>query len=395
MFDLRPHKTFFLFLLSIFLFHFHLSAQNQSPFQTLNLSNDKLRDNIFATETVLDLVQASVEDSVIHKQKQRLKGLGGWMLQRLFTRYWTILDSNKRKYVGSSSRPYKIYDGVGDEVDINIFIMPHLPAYIDMATKAFDEARQRPRGDNGFRFDSIPGFPLPEELKYEDRGYLTIECELTPPELFRDKLDKTFLPMEEGPKDLSQYPNFGQKNPSFGMTGAWCMDCNHNCRPEIHPIEWLWWLDLSENPANTAHTKHWMLSLMHDDSHRFDDWSQSPMKGSIAIPFVVEEGTNSLNISLELIAADPLQNSEPQSFHEGRELIPTNSKIVPLARPNGGLLNVKIEPDSSWKNNNFSYSFSELKQDPNSKLMTGYFRIFVDVSSIFAARITTNYPTDN
>ena len=48
-----------------------------SGWEALQADNATLREDIVRTEQAIDLVQAWVADSIVEKDKQRLKGLGG------------------------------------------------------------------------------------------------------------------------------------------------------------------------------------------------------------------------------------------------------------------------------------------------------------------------------
>jgi hypothetical protein len=379
------YGTFLLLLLTFFL-PSHGQGQNDS-LELLLLPDAVLRSDIVRTERVIDLVNASVIDSVVEKNKQRLKGFGGWIAQRTWARYWVYYTSQKQKYVGSSSRPYKIFDGMADEMDINIFIMPHLPQYILMVRAGFDEARNRPRPEGPFRFDSPEGYPLPPQLKYEDRGYITVECEVTPKQEFADVLHEMFLPTHAGAYGLDTVRNFGVKHPSFGMTGVWCMDCNHNCRPEIHPIEWLWWLDLSKDRPGSEKAKSWMVSLMVDGSNRFRDWSASPISGEIAIPFAMDTQARNLTITLQHIASDPtLEGKETAFLPEAAYQTGDTTFNIPLAlnAPNPPQAEVRVT--GNWPRVGTHYWISDLQAIPGG--YAGYFHIATSVTGMMALRVT-------
>lgn len=373
------------------------SPAQQASFDVLLLPDSLLRKDVLHTEQALDLVQALVVDSVVDKAKQRLKGLGGWIAQRAAARYWVYYTDHKQKYVGSSSRAYKIYDGMGDEVDINVFIMPHLPHYISMARAGFEEARKRPRGDHGFRMESpdqYPSqqvFPLPEALKVDDLGYLTVECEVTPPQSFAQVLQDMFLPTQKGAYRLDTIPNFGTQYPSFGMTGVWCMDCNHNCRPEIHPIEWLWWLDLSEGRPGSSQAKSWMVSLMVDGSNRFHDWTPSPIAGEIALPFAVPLHQTTLSVTLEHIASDPMPprsgfpDIPPQAFHTSDT---TLDVVVGTQAPPPFRATVQVS--GGWPEAETRYWISDVHKIPSG--YAGYLHVATSVKGLMAFRLTYDYP---
>ncbi|MEY3441764.1 MAG: hypothetical protein RLZZ519_45 [Bacteroidota bacterium] len=364
-----------------------LEAQNTAEgWAALQTDNATLRGDVIRTEKAIDLVQASVADSIVEKNKQRLKGFGGWILQRTASRFWLMYDERKQKYVGTSSRPFHIYDGMADEVDVNIFLMPHLKNYIQMVRTGFDQARERPRGDNAFRFDAPEGYPLPEELKFEDRGYITIECEVTPPQKFAGVLEKELFPVKDGDYALDTIPGFGTKNTSFGMTGVWCMDCNHNCRPEIHPIEWLWWMDLSENrPA----TQTWHATLMVDGSNRFHDWSPSPISGEIAIPFFVTDYTRHLEFNLKHIVSDPVSKAEaslplPETAFQSAD----TTFRVPITIPDSKrqAINADLNVQGGWPSTSTHYWISNLKAVEGG--YGGYFHVSTTAESMLAFELS-------
>jgi hypothetical protein len=378
-------------LCACWLFAGNLQSYAQAPsaaWTLLALPDSSLRQDIMGNEMVIDLVDASVTDSIVTQRRQRLKGFGGWIAQRAAARYWQYYTDHKQKYVASSTRPYHIYDGVGDEMDINIFLMPHLPRYVRMVDTGFDIALRRPRSIDAFRFDTPPGFPVPEELKYEDRGYILVECEVTPPQQFMERLEHDFLPMREGVYVLDSMPHFGTKHPSFGLTGVWCMDCNHNCRPEIHPIEWLWWLDLSENRPGSPNAKSWMVALMVDASNRFQDWCSSPLSGEIAIPFSVPRTTSTMLVDMHQIAGDPIPNGRDLAFDEHTFQSGDTSFVIPYL-PNteaASKLDILMRTSSTWSPGGTHYWISNLELGPNG--WTGYLHLSTTVQSLLALRVT-------
>jgi hypothetical protein len=367
-----------------------LRAQTmEEAWSLLQKPDAQLRSEVIATEQILDLVNASVLDSLIGTDKQRLKGLGGWIIQHAAARYWTHYTDAKQKYIGTNSRPYHIYNGVGDEVDVNVFIMPHLPRYVNMVAEGFKVALSRNRSENGFRFDQPDNFPLPTELKYQDRGYLTVECEVTPPQQYAELLEQQFFPTREGSYHLDSLPHFGTKHPSMGMTGVWCMDCNHNCRPEIHPIEWIWWLDLSPERAGSAHSKSWMVALMVDGSNRFNDWRPSPAAGAIDLPFFLPTGAQQLNIRLAKIAADPVL-ADSADYFVGTGITGDTTMVFQLSE-NGlpGYPDIQIQLEGNWPAAGLGFYFLDLQAAEGGT--RGYLRIAGQVESLLAFRATFDY----
>lgn len=364
----------------------------QNAWELLLKPDADLRKDVIQTEQVIDLVQARVADSLAEKNKQRLKGIGGWIAQRTWRRFWLKFTDAKQRYVGTSSRDYHVFNGPGDEVDINIFIMPHLPQYIRMVRSGFDEARKRPRGDKGFRFDSIPDFPLPPELKVDDYGYITVECEVTPPQDFADVIAEMLVPTHEGVYIVDSLPNFGTPHPSFGMTGVWCMDCNHNCRPEIHPIEWLWWLDMSSERPGSENAKSWLVSLMVDGSNRFNDWTPSPIMGEIALPFAIDEYVRTLDVSMTHVASDPSTEEVPSlpvptSAYQSGD---TTFRIpLPLDAKDTNPIRADFHVEGNWPTAGTRYWISDFRKIKGG--FGGYLHVATQVKSLMAMRITFDY----
>lgn len=377
-------------LLSLALFLLILPpAVHAQAWEWLAKPDADLRGQVVATEEVLDLVEASVADSVVDKRRQHLKGLGGWIAHHTVARYWQYYDSTKRKYIGTHSRPYKIYDGVGMEKDINVFIMPHLPQYVEMVRAGFEVALERPRDVDGFRFDKPADFPLPEPLKFEERGYLTVECEVTPPQRFVEPFHAQFLPAKDGEYLLKDLPNMGVPYPSLGMTGVWCMDCNHNCRPEIHPIEWMWWLDLREDRPGGPDAKSWMVALMFDDSRRFPDWNQSPMTGEIALPFVLPGDAATLEVTLEVLMGDLIEGVSEQwvPARDGWPLAPEATLKLPLAGSDSQ--SVAIEGLGQWPVGALKVWVTEAAGVGTQR--RGHLHIAGKVESLLAMRVTIDH----
>jgi hypothetical protein len=362
--------------------------------EKLLLPDDDLRGKVVETEMALDLVDAWMADSVLEERRQRLAGFGGWMAQRFASRYWQYFNPTKQKYVGSMSRPFKLYDGMGDEYDINIFLMPHLSPYVEMARAGFDEARSRPRAEGPFRFDEPEGFPCPEELKYEGKGYITIECEGTPNRQFHEQMTAGFLPMGKGEHDLGKWPQVGTEYASFGMYGAWCMDCNHNCRPEIHPFEWLWWLDLSEDRPGGPNAKSWMIGVFADDSRRFKDWSHRPKTGIMSVPVALPSDAKVCTVNLEHLFFDEFEmeglaalNLPPNTLAAS----PGTKKYLSGSSESKSNLEIELTIEGEETGEGMQLWWSEFTEDAKTGQRLGYLNIALSVESIYGGRLTVDY----
>ncbi|HEX2901243.1 MAG TPA: hypothetical protein VHS96_16115, partial [Bacteroidia bacterium] len=65
-----------------------MAQSSASGWEALQADNATFKTDIVRTEQAIDLVQAWVADSIAEKDKQRLKGLGGWIAQRTAARFW-------------------------------------------------------------------------------------------------------------------------------------------------------------------------------------------------------------------------------------------------------------------------------------------------------------------
>jgi hypothetical protein len=385
-----------LFLVLLLLFTHDATEAQLTPYYLLAAPNTVIQGDVVRTEQVLDLVHAYVADSVIEKRKEEFRGFGGWMFHYMLGRYWEAYTMTKQRYVGSSTQDYVVFDGLGDELDVNIFIMPHLERYINMVRTGFDIANKKWRSEKPFRLHQPDSFPLPPELKYKELGYITVECEVTPPMKFREQTNRYVFPMIEQAKGTGHgqwgydtLPNFGVKHPSFGMTGTWCMDCNHNCRPEIHPIEWLWWLDFAHK-GGSDHGKSWMLTMMRDGSDRFDNWAQSPMAGEIAVPFVFPSQAKGLDFKLDILFGDPVEDGRGLPM-PAKTYAAGNEPLTTVLALNEGTINANIAVEAKSPDAVTRYWISPPQKVPHEDLWVGYFHLSTTVANMFSARLTFDY----
>lgn len=388
----------YFFLLTIMLLGTHLRAQNPLALsgnrtapeilRFLNSPDEVMKDDQAIVESVLDQVEAWTVDSIITVNRQHLSGIYG-VIGRMMARYWQKLDSTKRKYIGSSSRSFKVYEGFAKEVDMNIFLMPHLDQYVDMALGGFETAFEKGRKETPYRYDN-PSYPSPEKLKFKDLGYLTVECELTPARDYHEALAEEFIPTVKGKHDLNEQGNFGVKYPSFGLYGPWVMDCNHNCRPEIHPIEWMWWLDMSEDRPGGENAKSWMIGLLSDDSKRFKDWAPTPITGQISIPIAFPSNSRKVSVDLQHLVIDTLyadileeQITIPEDALEGKQA----EHLFQI--PNGPAITLRLQGD--LPGDGFRCWWGELYTDREKGMTFGALKIAVSAKKLYTGRITVDF----
>ena len=395
-------KSFALLAALLFLTSHHSGAQtviqvpegNGAPeVARFLVEPDKMmKGDVQLVEQVLDLVDAWTTDSTVVESRQHLSGIYGFV-GKIFARYWEKLDDKKRKYIGTSSRYFKIYDGLAKEVDMNIFLMPHLPHYVEMVRAGFDQAFERGRSEKPYRYDNPP-YPTPEALKFKGLGYLTVECEATPHADYREAMAEAFIPTAEGAYQLSEHGNFGVKYPSVGLYGPWVMDCNHNCRPEIHPMDWMWWLDFSEDRPGGPNAKSWMLGLIRDASQRFEDWSPGPISGYISFPVAIPDHSSTATILLDHLVFDKFVPEATAERFPGLSATLTGADGAHVFQlqgdfPNDIALQVKLSGGADP--NGLKVWTGNWQHDAEKGLIYGSLQIVTSVEYLYTARLTVDF----
>lgn len=364
----------------------------QSPFFHLLEKDADLYADVVKREQILDLVRACTYDSVLGKGTQRHVVFPLGIMMNAVGMKWRAMDAVKQKYVGTHSRRFKMFYGIGKEKDYNFFLTPHIQPYVQMMAHAFDTAQTWRKSDKGYRLDSAR-WPCPPELQYKGEC-LSVECEGTPHPDYMQALDSLLLPTDKD-KHGFDHPNFHGEFPSIGLYGAFCLDCNHNCRPEIHPIDWMWWLDIDSARAEVPATRTWFVGLLRDCSNRFDDWSASPLSGTLSIPFLVKAGRR-VHISVDHLLMD--------------EAVPGNYEGVPGSaayRKNGDepLLMTQMYSHLRGRAPEFTFTINGQPVDLNNRpsdngvftaiefveeengYIRGYVHLFASVKNVFAGRV--------
>ncbi len=293
----------------------------------LVMTNDSLMKNPVYTETILDGVIPIVKDTTFWPETQRLRIVFGDVLEGLLGLRWEAIHLKRTKLVGQSVREVTPYDGpFTKEYDINFFLVPHLPHYVDTVANWWHRAGKEGRN----LFHSIiddPEIIIPDKLRMGN-WYLYVECENTPIKSKRALIDSLFFPCLKGTKGLSGHVNFGNKYTCIGLYGPAVMDCNHSCKPEVHPYEWIWWM----KPDSSHSTKkEWYVGFHRDWSGRFRDWSTNPRIGRIKIPFLVK-ADNDISLQIDLLTYDEFVTQEHEKYFDDAEWIPAESFTTDVLR---------------------------------------------------------------
>jgi hypothetical protein len=161
---------------------------------------------------------------------------------------WSPVDGRKHVLVGRLDK-YGVYNGPGDEMDINLHIDPNpmhrflLDNVVEMMQGSLDQLLPRQDG-NGF----------------------VIEAEITPDEEY---WDNPWFPVREGATSFLV-------GSQIGVYGAYVRDWSHKGRPEIHPCEVIWFRTRGVKAlvgAPSERRVRWTVIVMQDDSERFSQTS--------------------------------------------------------------------------------------------------------------------------
>ncbi|MCB9230926.1 MAG: hypothetical protein H6581_04650 [Bacteroidia bacterium] len=362
-----------------------LMAQGPETAALLSLPNPQLKKDRLAQQKLLDLVQPYVIDSVLKEDICTQRGMPRALVNQE-VRHWKAIKPVKQKLVGITVKDNKTYvgsvptnGGIWRERDVCFHLTSHLPKYIDLISHGFDRQDASGRDLKSKKYVDPP-FPCPDSLLFEG-NCLDVELECTPKiNLRRNRLNDRFYPCKVSSSMLT-HPNMGTAHLPLGVYGPFVSDCMHNCKPEIHPYEWIWWLNLD---TTSALRKDWMIGLLNDDTRRFTNWVDSPRRGGISLPFACQPGQD-LSISLDLLVWDeflPIEDAH----------LPANpaTKVTPKVEeltfdlPGGGKAHLKT---SIPVEDGLRLWVTGLQKDPSSGLLLGQLHLAVAVKNLFTARV--------
>lgn len=345
----------------------------------LDTDNPTLREDYLLNEQLLDLVQVYEADSVFKKKKQHHRS--GFGIISLFGYHWKAIQQKRVKFVGTSVRSY---GAPGEpqftEYDIKYNMVGHLPHYMQIAVDGYQLAKEMNRHEAKKQDKTVAPYidPTPETT---DKYYL--HNELTPDKDYWYELDSLFFPCIAGTKH-EDHVNFGEKPISLGIYGVLVSDCNHGCRPEIHPYEWIWWLEVNPKHDDRPAEKRWLVGLFRESSNRFKRWSKPPRRGVISIPFLFQETDLGKEIYVEHLVNSEMRpdgledldlSEEVQSFDQTKYAIVLDGtdKTIMLST------NKAFPQGVKWW-------ISDLQTDGSN--IAGYINIAASVKSVYTARVT-------
>ena len=368
-----------------------------AAFRYLLLTNQQIEDNDTINEEILDLVTPMVMDSVLKRKKEHHQVfLVGWLIHAFGNYNWRAIDMVKQKMVGTVRGDGRSGEEEYTEYDINFDLYCHLHKYLWQVFKSYDRAGKISRQDirATFHFHHYQGtdFKAPPYIRDTNKidMYLYREhCELTPQREFRPMLNYLFYPTLPG-IDMDRHPNFGSRLPSMGFYGATCLDCNHNCHAELHPYEWIWWMNLHNGSVKD---KTWLVGLLKDGSNRFHHWSHNPKTGKITIPFAFEvkdRAAKDRSITIEHLVFNKFLESNLTLLNIPPTAFDANHKTlqVDLADDKGGKIPITVAFTNVLLNGGLRYWFTDVNWDEKDHILSGYINMATSVQDLYTMRVT-------
>jgi len=376
-----------------------ISTYNTTPdaFRYLLLTNQQIEDNDTINEEILDLVTPMVTDSILGRKKEHHQVfLVGWFIHAFGNYNWRAIDMIKQKFVGTIRGDGRSGEEEYSEYDINFDLYCHLHKYLWKAFKSYDKQGKIKRQDIRAQFHvhhhkptNYNVEPFIRDTNKADMYQYREHCELTPQREYRPMLNYLFYPTLPG-INIDRHPNFGSRYPSMGFYGASCLDCNHNCHPEIHPYEWVWWMNL-HNGSTTDKT--WMVGLLKDGSNRFHHWSHSPKTGKTTIPFAYK--VDDPNAKDRLITIEHLVFNRFIDSNLTRLSVPAtafnadnDSLEVDVTNDKGVKIPITVNFNFPMIGSGLRYWFSDVNWDEKNRILSGYLNLATSVQDLYTMRVT-------
>ena len=345
----------------------------------------ELREKIIVAEELTDLVQCFSVDSILKKRKQRHRVIGSPVIDLLGWN-WRAINMKKIKVVGTVRKISNVDEKPHfREHDVNYDLIPHTKKYIDIHWSAYQAQMKTRKAARQRDLTNIPF--VPPTLETIDNYRLHCECTPYFKNGFREEINKHLYPVMPGP-DLVTHVNFKHEHPTMGMYGAFVLDCNHSCGPEIHPYEWLFWLDLNPEKDNVTDKITWVYGYLRDVSQRQRNWVKKPRSGVISFPFIFKTDNKNKEIFIEHTITQewrPDGFSRIKDIPEGAATLDFERLVFDIGRP-GNSITVKTNqklPAEAGK-----FWLSNLNVDEKNGYVTGYVNLAVSIENIYTGRIS-------
>ncbi|MCD8529183.1 MAG: hypothetical protein LRY27_04335 [Chitinophagales bacterium] len=296
---------------------------------------------------------------------------------------WLAYEKTRRKFVGWVNHSYLRGDDNVDqftEWDINFDLIPMLPQYINLVYGMYEKQATKKKRLNNKKQGKAP-FVYPS--KDDDLRPYRLHCENTPPNDLRSQLNVYSYPVHNQ-TNLDKHKNFENPNPVMGMYGILALDCNHSCHPEMHPYEWLWWLNLTDDYPS------WNIGLIRDVSNRFKHWSSSPRTGMIQVPFTFSLDAKEMVLEIK---HQVFSNFNTEGF-SGLKLPEnvfnfTNNKEQVFTFNSNKLKDkmLKVVSNQIIPYSSLVYYITDVVLDEENNILTGNFNLALSVDNAYTAQV--------
>jgi hypothetical protein len=343
------------------------------------------RANKYQNHEVVNMVNVFTVDSSFTRKFERHRVVGGGIIRLLGFR-WKAASKTRQKLVGWVNRTY-LHDinkeAQFTEYDINYDLIPLLPAYKDLAYNVyqmqFDMKKSKKK-----KFEGQAPYVYPTEEM--DMTKYRFHCENTPATNFRSLLNTKFFPVHRN-NDLTKHHNFEEAHPVMGMYGVMVLDCNHSCHPEIHPYEWVWWLNLTEEKTS------WNVGFIRDVSNRFKHWSSSPRTGQISLPFNFPLNTSNwtLEIDHQMFGNFSEEGFLDMELNANYENFNFESRTYSF--DNSSLTNRTLTVKSNMKipYESIQYAIENIRLNEAGNSLSGTLNLAMSISDVYTAEIKMDY----
>ncbi len=353
----------------------------QEPFISLAKPNATIDQNDTINESMVDLLECHVVDSIVHMRKQRHRFLGfATELLKWSGYYWYSINFRKEKFVGTVMRTSVYSKKAFKEHDVNFDVVPHLPQYLELAYNARMKQTVTGRGKKITRGKTGVAPYIHPSLAKHAEAY-RIHCECTPPDkVHRKLLDSLFYPTSEL-TEHQDHPNMNNHKPSIGVYGTYILDCNHTCHPEIHPYEWIWWLDTKHQ---SEYQKRWFVGLMRDHSERLRGWQKGPRVGTVKIPFVVNVNQDTASIVLTNLVSNGFKDKYQALLEPSMTILDQNDLHLQTFSTSSKSITVRLQVENAEsQKQNVGFAYEDLSYDPELNLLSGYLKVQAAVYNVY------------
>ncbi len=360
-------------------------------FSKLLSSEEQIREDHVMNEELLDLVNVVLADSVVKRKTERHQFFSAAIIRPLGFR-WERIRNTKQKFIGTAIRHLRVPGPKPrvTEFDVNWDLAAHLKKYIDITHEGYQRQIEINRKMKGKDITKAP-FTYPDENA--DLNKYRMHCELTPPWDYLHMLNEMFYPCLR-PKTTNEHPNFGEELPSIGLYGVFCSDCNHSCHPEIHPYEWLWWLNVNPNDKPVDNQLTWVVGLFKEASNRFPHWSPDSRTGMISIPFAFPTQPGNLTLSLEHLVFSEFDKEELGAFaavpNEAVDLDFLEHRFH-LQQEGYEHIDITLRANSKLSPGSVKIWYSDVNVDKEEGIVSGRFNLATSSEAVYTFRLTSKY----